>query len=177
MFGAETEVPIGQPLRSSTGISHGSSSNLEIQSHGDENTLEYRIKGVDKSGAKPISLWHDVTLVHVDPATDRPTPYLNFVCEIPKFSRYVVSFCLIKATFPNFSPKNTPISRKKFEIATDEVGNFIKQDEKKGVLREVSIIQPLIIFHFCSQISSNTLVYSSFSSRRVIFSSTTAAFQ
>ena len=28
--------------------------------------------------------------------------------------------------------------RKKFEIATDEVGNFIKQDEKKGVLREVS---------------------------------------
>ena len=31
------------------------------------------------------------------------------------------------------------INRKKFEIATDEVGNFIKQDEKKGVLREVSI--------------------------------------
>ena len=30
--------------------------------------------------------------------------------------------------------------RKKFEIATDEVGNFIKQDEKKGVLREVSVI-------------------------------------
>ena len=29
--------------------------------------------------------------------------------------------------------------RKKFEIATDEVGNFIKQDEKKGVLREVSV--------------------------------------
>ena len=28
--------------------------------------------------------------------------------------------------------------RKKYEIATDEVGNFIKQDEKKGVLREVS---------------------------------------
>jgi hypothetical protein len=31
------------------------------------------------------------------------------------------------------------VYRKKFEIATDEVGNFIKQDEKKGVLREVSI--------------------------------------
>jgi len=29
-------------------------------------------------------------------------------------------------------------NRKKYEIATDEVGNFIKQDEKKGVLREVS---------------------------------------
>lgn len=31
------------------------------------------------------------------------------------------------------------LRRKKFEIATDEVGNFIKQDEKKGVLREVSV--------------------------------------
>jgi|AntRauTorckE5430_2_1112549.scaffolds.fasta_scaffold02431_4 hypothetical protein len=28
------------------------------------------------------------------------------------------------------------IYRKKYEIATDEVGNPIKQDEKKGVLRE-----------------------------------------
>ncbi len=28
------------------------------------------------------------------------------------------------------------LHRKKYEIATDEVGNFIKQDEKKGVLRE-----------------------------------------
>jgi len=90
MYGVETQVPIGQPLRtsSSTGLSHGSSSNLEILAHGDENTTEYRIKAADKTGSKPISLWHDVTLVHVDPATDRPTPYLNFVCEIPKFSRY-----------------------------------------------------------------------------------------
>ncbi len=32
------------------------------------------------------------------------------------------------------------LRRKKFEIATDEVGNFIKQDEKKGVLREVIMI-------------------------------------
>lgn len=75
--------------------------------------LGYRMKTVDKvGGKKEISLWHDVTLVHVDPATSKPTPYLNFVCEIPKFSR------------------------KKYEIATDEVGNPIKQDEKKGVLRE-----------------------------------------
>ena len=91
MLGEETLVPIGQPLRSSSSgaMSHGSSNNLEILSHGDEDTLEYRIKAADKTGSKPISLWHDVTLVHVDPATDRPTPYLNFVCEIPKFSRYV----------------------------------------------------------------------------------------
>lgn len=34
---------------------------------------------------------------------------------------------------------STSLRRKKFEIATDEVGNFIKQDEKKGVLREVSV--------------------------------------
>lgn len=114
MIGQESLQPIGQPLgkSSSSKLSHGSSSNLELSSHGDEQTTEFRIKASDKSGSKPISLWHDVTLVHVDPATDRPTPYLNFVCEIPKFTR------------------------KKFEIATDEVGNFIKQDEKKGVLRE-----------------------------------------
>jgi inorganic pyrophosphatase len=87
-IGIETQVPLGQPLKTAA-ASHGSSSNLEILSHGDENTTEYRIKAADKTGSKPISLWHDVTLVHVDPATDRPTPYLNFVCEIPKFSRYV----------------------------------------------------------------------------------------
>jgi len=90
--------------------SHGSNSNLTALSEG-EGTA-FRIQTVDKMGSRPVSLWHDVTLVHVDPATDRPTPYLNFVCEIPKFSR------------------------KKFEIATDEIGNPIKQDEKKGVLRE-----------------------------------------
>jgi inorganic pyrophosphatase len=93
VFGIETQVPLGQPLRknSSTALSHGSSSNLELHSHGAENTTEYRIKAAEKSGSKTISLWHDVTLVHVDPATDRPTPYLNFVCEIPKFSRYASS--------------------------------------------------------------------------------------
>jgi inorganic pyrophosphatase len=94
-FGMETQVPIsgGEPLSSAhRSSSHGSNSNLDLLSHGDENTTEYRIKAVDKAGSsKPISLWHDVTLVHVDPATDRPTPYLNFVCEIPKFSRYAVS--------------------------------------------------------------------------------------
>jgi inorganic pyrophosphatase len=96
--------------RSGSG-SHGSNSNLQVFHEGDG--VNFRMKTVDKSGnKKPISLWHDVTLVHIDPATNRPTPYLNFVCEIPKFSR------------------------KKYEIATDEVGNPIKQDEKKGVLRE-----------------------------------------
>lgn len=96
--------------------SHGSNSNLLNLAEGEENTTSFRIQTVEKtgigSGKKPVSLWHDVTLVHIDPATNRPTPYLNFICEIPKFSR------------------------KKYEIATDEVGNPIKQDEKKGQLRE-----------------------------------------
>jgi len=114
-----TLVPISDgPKRtlSHGGSSHGSNTNLDLHHHGEENTLDYRIRAVEKEGVakgkKEISLWHDVTLVHVDPATDRPTPYLNFVSEIPKFSR------------------------KKYEIATDEVGNPIKQDEKKGTLRE-----------------------------------------
>jgi hypothetical protein len=63
---------------------------------------------------KVISAWHDIPLYVMDEDTDRPTGHLNFVCEIPR------------------------CSRKKFEIATKEVGNPIKQDEKKGVLREVS---------------------------------------
>ena len=37
-------------------------------------------------------------------------------------------------TLPYFS--YIKIYRKKYEIATDEVGNPIKQDEKKGTLRE-----------------------------------------
>lgn len=102
------EVPVKQITRSR---SHGSNSNLQLLHEGEG--LDYRMKTIPKSGQKKeISLWHDVTLVHVDQATNKPTPYLNFVCEIPKFSR------------------------KKYEIATDEVGNPIKQDEKKGVLRE-----------------------------------------
>mmetsp|Transcript_46258 Transcript_46258/g.46728 ORF Transcript_46258/g.46728 Transcript_46258/m.46728 type:complete len:304 (-) Transcript_46258:119-1030(-) len=98
------------------GGSHGSFSNLQIDNDGTEGTLEYRLQAVNKSGVssgkKNVSLWHDITLVHLDDETDQPTPYLNFVNEIPKFSR------------------------KKYEIATDEEGNPIKQDEKKGVLRE-----------------------------------------
>eukprot|EP00559_Dactyliosolen_fragilissimus_P009900 CAMPEP_0184855448 /NCGR_PEP_ID=MMETSP0580-20130426/695_1 /TAXON_ID=1118495 /ORGANISM="Dactyliosolen fragilissimus" /LENGTH=312 /DNA_ID=CAMNT_0027349961 /DNA_START=55 /DNA_END=993 /DNA_ORIENTATION=+ len=111
MAAIESMIPIkdeaGTLSRSS---SHGSNANLELQHDGEG--LEYRMQSVDKTVKKPISLWHDVSLVHLDPKTEGPTPYLNFVCEIPKFSR------------------------KKYEIATDEVGNPIKQDEKKGTLRE-----------------------------------------
>ena len=49
-----------------------------------------------------VSLWHDIPLF-----TSRDPVRVNFVCEIPKFSR------------------------KKYEIATKEADNPIKQDEKK----------------------------------------------
>ena len=38
-------------------------------------------------------------------------------------------------------------SRKKYEIATGEVGNPIKQDEKKGILREVRCFDDVDVSH------------------------------
>lgn len=38
-------------------------------------------------------------------------------------------------------------SRKKYEIATGEAGNPIKQDEKKGVLREVRCFNDVDVRH------------------------------
>lgn len=70
--------------------SHGSNTNLDMLHEGEG--IDYRMKTVDKSSKKKeISLWHDVTLVHVDDTTGRPTPYLNYVNEIPKFSRLVLN--------------------------------------------------------------------------------------
>jgi inorganic pyrophosphatase len=114
----ETLVPITgggdldneKPSMSSRG-SFGSDNDLGIHTEGVEDTLEYRIKAKSECG-KVISLWHDISLTYIDTETQQETTNLNFVCEIPKFTR------------------------KKYEIATDEVGNPIKQDEKKGVLRE-----------------------------------------
>ena len=60
---------------------------------------------------KLISVWHDIPL-YVRDERNKPTGLFNFVCEIPR------------------------CSRKKFEIATKEAGNPIKQDTKMGVLRE-----------------------------------------
>lgn len=106
------------PLNDDSGIkqhrrssSHGSDSDLDLAHKGEG--LEYRVHAKDEKSGKVVSLWHDISLVHIDPNSHKNTPYLNFVCEIPKFTR------------------------KKYEIATDEEGNPIKQDEKKGNLREV----------------------------------------
>jgi inorganic pyrophosphatase len=77
-----------------------------------EDTLEYRITANSDCG-QVVSLWHDISLTYIDPTSkEKDLECLNFVCEIPKFTR------------------------KKYEIATDEIGNPIKQDEKKGKLRE-----------------------------------------
>ncbi len=72
--------------------SHGSDSDLDLSEHG--SGLEYRVQAVEENTGKKISLWHDISLVHMDPATRKETPYLNFVCEIPKFTRYVMFFSL-----------------------------------------------------------------------------------
>lgn len=67
--------------------SHGSGSNIALQHQGEEDTLEFRIHAVEPAQKKVISLWHDISLTHIDPITGLGTPYLNFVCEIPKFTR------------------------------------------------------------------------------------------
>ena len=64
------------------------------------------------SASPPPMCTAPVSLFHVDEQTGEPSGALNFVCEIPRFTR------------------------KKFEVATDEPRNPIKQDTKKGVLRE-----------------------------------------
>lgn len=109
----EMHVPLNDIQSMKRVNSKGSFNDIDIASAGQQDTLEYRIQAVDAvDDSKKISLWHDVSLVHVDPETKQDTPYMNFVCEIPKFTR------------------------KKYEIATQEPGNPIKQDTKKGVLRE-----------------------------------------
>ncbi|GBG29490.1 Inorganic pyrophosphatase [Hondaea fermentalgiana] len=77
---------------------------IEHVEMGEAGTTTYRLQA--RALDEHLSLWHDVPLRH------EGTPYLHFVCEIPKWTK------------------------KKFEIATDEHGTPIKQDEKKGVLRE-----------------------------------------
>jgi len=89
-----------------------SHSSVSLSSLGDEGTLTHRVQAACEKSNVPISFWHDVALFYRNEVDNCPTGALNFVCEIPKYSR------------------------KKFEIATDEPQNPIKQDVKKGVLRE-----------------------------------------
>jgi len=99
------------PLRGGASMKRAlSHENLSNEVQGDNDTLEQRIYAKDEEN-EHRSLWHDLPLFEVDIKTDKPTGFVNFVCEIPKFTR------------------------KKFEIATKEPMNPIKQDEKKGQLR------------------------------------------
>lgn len=80
-------MPLNDVRELKRSASHGSNSNLELLTGGKEDSLEFRIQAVDAGDSKMISLWHDVSLVHFDPETKNETEYMNFVCEIPKFSR------------------------------------------------------------------------------------------
>jgi len=80
---------------------------LAVTCRAEGKDLDYRVFASNADTDEEISLWHDVPLF-----TSSSQDTVNFICEIPKWSR------------------------KKFEISTTEKGNPIKQDEKKGVLRE-----------------------------------------
>ena len=87
-----------------------------IMERGQAGTKDYRVhvlaKGEEEMTVAELSLWHDVPLVAPSTPSSNAPPLFNFVCEIPK------------------------CTRKKFEVATTEGRTPIKQDEKKGVLRE-----------------------------------------
>jgi inorganic pyrophosphatase len=104
---AATVVPISTPK--STLPRNMSHDDLVTELRGVVDTHEARFFTKDAQGQQR-SLWHDLPLFDLD-AAGKPTGALNFVCEIPKWTR------------------------KKFEIATKEPLNPIKQDEKKGELR------------------------------------------
>jgi inorganic pyrophosphatase len=82
-------VPLNDVRAMKRSTSKGSASEFSVEANGMEDTSEFRIQAVDPMSAKQISLWHDISLVHLDPVTKSETEYLNFVCEIPKFTRYV----------------------------------------------------------------------------------------
>jgi hypothetical protein len=81
-------IPLNDVREMKRTNSRGSNSDFELEEDGEENTLDYRLQAVDAvDGSRKISLWHDVSLVHLEPTTGSETEYHNFVCEIPKFSR------------------------------------------------------------------------------------------
>jgi inorganic pyrophosphatase len=85
----ELLVPLSEVRKLKRNNSRGPGSELELSHHGEADTLDYRLQAVCPEKKKKISLWHDISLYHMDPVTKAETPYLNFVCEIPKFTRYV----------------------------------------------------------------------------------------
>lgn len=92
---------------------------LKIKQKGEIFTPSYRIcyyfKDLETGYQRQISPWHDVPLQVRDPVRTKPENVpanrYNFICEIPKWTRA------------------------KFEIATGEPFNPIKQDIKNGIPR------------------------------------------
>lgn len=85
-----TMIPLNDMREMKRSNSRGSNSDFELEEGGLQDTLDYRLQAVDSvDGSKKISLWHDISLVHLEPGTGNETDYHNFVCEIPKFSRSV----------------------------------------------------------------------------------------
>ena len=74
----------------------GSNKDYNLSEDGEKDSHTYRLQAVDggEGETKKISLWHDVSLMHLDPESREPTGHLNFVCEISKFSRYVLHLFL-----------------------------------------------------------------------------------
>lgn len=89
MAESETFIPLNDVKTFKRVNSKGSGLDVGLAEEGRPDTPTFRIQAVDPTANKKISLWHDISLVHVDPETKKETPYLNFVCEIPKFTRYV----------------------------------------------------------------------------------------
>jgi inorganic pyrophosphatase len=84
-----TFIPLNDVRAMKRSSSVGSGSDYGLEEDGKHNTTDYRIQATDSTGSQKISLWHDVSLVHLEPDTRKETEYYNFVCEIPKFSRCV----------------------------------------------------------------------------------------
>ena len=80
--------PITSQSRSSSSNSFGSDKNINLHEEGMEDTLDYRIHAKHGENEKTLSLWHDISLSHIDADSGGKTEYFNFVCEIPKFTRY-----------------------------------------------------------------------------------------
>ena len=80
-------VPLNDVRLMKRSSSVGSGSDYGLEEDGEHNTTDYRLQATDATGSQKISLWHDVSLVHLEPETRNETEYYNFVCEIPKFSR------------------------------------------------------------------------------------------
>jgi inorganic pyrophosphatase len=88
----EQFVPLNDaPSRSlSRKSSFGSDKDVTLAHEGEHDTVDYRLHAVHgQDEKKRVSLWHDISLVHIDHTTKKSTNCLNFVCEIPKFTRCV----------------------------------------------------------------------------------------